>query len=208
MRGRCAGLLFLALALTCSGPAFAKRHTDFDAKAYAEAVAKAEAGDSGVDYLWLRKQASAHLDYAENNWEDWKKADGLADTRPDQALDMARVRMSGVWTDFMAHIVAQIALKKLGKQEDAEREGRIVGAIVSSIGGGHKGTSAADSFNAVSVAEEYRVLFLLHWKNERQSLVNQDGHSFDVFDVIDTKTQEKRQAWFNIDVFFGKELGL
>jgi len=196
------------MALTCSSPAFSKRQGDFDAKAYAAAVAKAEAGDPAVDYLWLRKQASAQLGYAEDNWADWEKADALIDTSPDQALAMARARISGVWTDFMAHIVAQLALEKLGKQEEAGREQRITAAIISSIAGGHKGTNAADSFNAVNVAEEYRLLFLLHWKFEGQSLVNKDGHSFDVFDVTDLKTGQKRQLWFNIDVFFGKEFGL
>jgi len=206
--GRFPGLLFIVVALTCSSPAFSKRQSDFDAKAYAAAVAKAEAEDPGVDYLWLRKQASAQLDYAEANWTDWKNADALVDTSPDQALAMARTRMSGMWTDFMAHIVAQLALEKLGRHDDAEREQRITHAIITSIAGGHKGTNAADSFNAVSVAEEYRILFLLHWKFEGQSLVNKDGHSFDVFDVTDTKTDQKRQVWFNIDVFFGKEFGL
>jgi len=208
MFGRFAALVFIALALTLSSPAFSKRQADFDPKAYAEAVAKAEAGDPGVDYLWLRKQASAQFDYAEANWTDWQSADSLVDTSPDQALGMARARLAGVWTDFMAHIVAQLALEKLGRHEDAEREHRITGAIISSIAGGHKGTSAADSFNAVNVAEEYRVLFLLHWKFEGQSLVNQDGHSFDVFDVTDMKTNQKRQVWFNIDIYFGKEFGL
>ena len=207
MFGRSA-LLFIAVALTCSSPAFSKRQADFDAKAYAAAVAKAEAGEPGVDYLWLRKQASAQLDYAEAKWADWKSADALIDTNPDKALSMARARLAGVWTDFMAHIVAQLALEKLGRHEDAEREHRIMGALMSSIAGGHKGTSAADSFNAVSVAEEYRVLFLLPWKIEGQSLINQDGHRFDVFDVTDMTTNQKRQVWFNIDVFFGKEFGL
>ncbi|MDB5674977.1 MAG: hypothetical protein JWM65_1959 [Sphingomonas bacterium] len=206
--GRFSAALLLPFALFCAGPGRAKGAADFDAKAYAVAVAKAEAGDPGVDYLWLRKQASAQLSYVENNWAEWQHADALVDTQPEEALRLARVRMSGVWTDFMAHIVAQLAYEKLGKPEDAAREKGAVGAIVRSIGGGHQGTSAADAFNAVSVAEEYRVLVLLRWKSEGQALISQDGHSFDVFDVTDARTNKKHKAWFNIDAYFGKEFGL
>jgi hypothetical protein len=195
------------LVLVLASPSFAKNR-DFDPKAYAAAVARAEAGDPGVDYLWLRKQAAAQLDYGEAPWDKWSKADALVDTKPKEAMRMARERLSSVWTDFMAHIVAQMALEKLGKNDESAREADIVSGIVRSISGGHMGTSKEDAMNAVSVAEEYRVLALLRWRAEGQSLVNELGHTFDVFDVIDQKTQQKRQAWFDIDVFFGKEFGI
>lgn len=200
--------LFVVAMVACSGPAIAKDRSDLDPNAFAAAIAKAELGDPSVDYLWLRKQVAARLAYVENNWSDWHRADALVDTDPNEALRLARLRISGVWTDFLPHIVMQLALEKLGKHDDAEREKSIVSAIVKSISGGHKGTAAADAFNAVSVAEEYRTLALLKWKSEQQSLVNQDGNVFDVLDVTNTKTNEKRQVWFNIDVFFGKEFGL
>lgn len=197
-------LLALAgLALLLATPAFPK--SNFDADAFAKEVAKAETGDPTVDYLWLRKQASAQLGYVEKNWEDWRQADQLVDTDPEKSLQMARARMAVMWTDFLPHIVAQLALDKLGKHEEADRERKISGSISRSIGGGHKGTSDTDAFNAVSVAEEYRTLSLLRWASEQQSLVHKNGHSFDVFDVVDLRTKEKRQAWFNIDAFYGKE---
>jgi len=116
--------------------------------------------------------------------------------------------MGGVWTDFLAHIIAQLAFEKLGKHEDSEREKDIVGGLARSISAGHKGTSASDAFVAVSVAEEYRSLFLLGWSSNGQSLVRQDGHVFDVFKVTDRKSGAAREVWFNIDLFFGKEFGL
>ena len=172
----------VGLALFCAVAGNSKAKSDFDANAYAAAVAKAEAGDTGVDYLWLRKQTAARLEYADNNWSDWHRADGLVDTDPNEALRLARLRILGVWTDFLPHIVAELALDKLGKHDEAERQKAIVSAIVRSISAGRKGTDEADAFNAVSVAEEYRVLALLHWKSNVQSLVSKDGHSFDVFD--------------------------
>jgi len=181
---------------------------DFDAKAYAAAIAKAEAGDPGVDYLWLRKQAAAQSAYFEPPWADRKQADALINTQPEVALRMAHERMAVVWTDFIAHIIAEMALEKLGKHTEAERETTIIKAITTSIGGGHKGTSATDDFNAVTIGEEYRMLSILQWKVERQSLVNQGGHAFDVMDVDDVPTHQKLKVWFDIDAHFGKELGL
>jgi hypothetical protein len=195
----------LAPLLLCTTPALANPARGFDAQAYAAAVARAQSGDPGVDYTWLRIQTSARLGYAETPWTAIDQASTLIDTQPDQALHLAQERMATVWTDFTAHIIAQMAYKKLGKTADAAREGAIAGAITRSIAGGHKGTTIDDAFNAVSVAEEYRVLFLLHLQSDHQSLVSQGGENFDVFDVKDLRNGELRKVWFNVDAFFGKE---
>ena len=199
-------LLALAGILACTNPAHAA--ADIDAKAYAAAIAKAEAGDTNVDYIGLRIQTAARLGYAEKPWAEFDKANSLIDAQPEQALQLATARIAQVWTDFTAHIVAQLALKKLGKDADAAHEGAIAGGITRSIASGHKGTVIDDAFNAVSVAEEARVLFLLHFKSDHQAMVAQGGEYFDVFDVIDTRDNVPRKVWFNIDAFYGKQLGL
>jgi len=194
--------LTLLPLLLLAGTAQAKPAPDFDATAYAAAVAKAASGDKSVDYTWLRIQTSARLGYAEKPWTDFDRASSLVEAAPDQALRMAQARATDVWTDFTAHIIAQLALKKLGRDADAAREGAIAGAITRSIAGGHKGTVVDDAFNAVSTVEEYRVLFLLHLRPDRQALVSQGGERFDVFD---TRSNEPRKVWFNIDAFYGKD---
>ncbi|WP_156428256.1 hypothetical protein [Novosphingobium sp. FSW06-99] len=197
-------LRLLPIALMLAGASPVRAATDFDPPAYAAAVARAEAGDQGVDYTWLRIQTAARLHFAEKPWADLDRASGLVDADPDQALQLARTRIAEDWTDFTAHIVAQLALKRLHRDADATREGAIAGAITRSIAGGHKGTVIDDAFNAVSIAEEARVLFLLHFRSDHQALVMQGGERFDVFDVFDTRTDEPRKVWFNIDAFYGK----
>ncbi len=198
--------LCVPVLLACSAPAFAAPGHGFDAKAYPAAIAKAEAGQPGVDYTWLRIQTSAKLGWVEPDWREIDRAGDLIDAHPDQALQLAQARMAQVWTDFTAHIVAQLALKKLGRDAEAARQGAIAAAITASIAGGHKGTVVDDAFNAASIAEEYRVLLLLHFKSDHQSLVMQGGERFDVFDVRDLRNDDTRKVWFNIDAFFGKEL--
>ena len=175
---------------------------------YAAALARSERGDTTVDYTWLRIQTAARNNFDEKSWVDMEKAMSLIDTDPGGALALAKARMDNVWTDFMAHIVAKIALKKLGRDADAAREETIATALTNSISAGHKGTTVDDAFNAVSRTEESRVLLLFQLKSDHQSMVVEGGENFDVYDEIDPRDHQPRKVWFNIDTFYEKLPGV
>ena len=111
------------------------------------------------------------------------------------------------WTELLPHLVARVALKKLGREDDANRETGVIHAIMDSIVDGRHGSSAEDAFNATTSGEEYPVLMLLGLKMQRQALVPKDGHTYDVMTATD-RNGGSHDIWFNIDFFFGREGGM
>jgi hypothetical protein len=204
-------VLLLALAVSCpqgtlAAPAAAP--AKFDAPAFAATVQRAQAGDAGVDYQWLRQQQAIRDSYIGGPWPDFSRVNTLLADKPAEALRVVQARIAQNWADLVPHMAAQIALDKLGRADEAAREKGIVIALARSIAGGHHGKDAIDAFNAVTTGEEYQMLMLMGLKPGGQQLINQDGHSFDVMDTTDRTSGEKHTVWFNIDFFFGKEGGL
>lgn len=180
----------------------------FDPAAYAAASARARSGEAPApDYRWLRQQRANRDLYVESHWAEFKTVDGLIATDPARALDMARARMVENWTELWPHLVARVALTKLGREDDARKETAVIHAIMNSVIDGKRGTSAQDAFNATTSGEEYPVLMLLGLKMQRQALVPKEGHTFDVMTATD-RDGASHDIWFNIDFFFGREGGI
>ncbi len=180
----------------------------FDKAAYAAASARARTGEAPPpDYLWLRQQRAARDSFIEGHWDAFKEADSLIDSNPARALDLARARMADNWTELMPHLVARIALRKLGRDDEAAKENDAVRGILESVTAGKHGTSDTDAFNAVTSGEEYPVLMLMGIRMNRQALVPKDGHTFDVMTGTD-RDGKSHEIWFNIDFFFGREGGI
>lgn len=65
------------------------------------------------------------------------------------------------------------------------------------------GKSARTAFKVGSIAEEYQLLRALGLRLETQSLVTQDK-PYDRMAVIDIRTGERRDVWFDVSSFFFK----
>jgi hypothetical protein len=67
------------------------------------------------------------------------------------------------------------------------------------------GRDAANAIEVDSVAQEYAILRRLGLKPELQSLMMIGGHPYDMIRVADPRTGKKRDVWFDIQSFFGKD---
>jgi hypothetical protein len=67
------------------------------------------------------------------------------------------------------------------------------------------GRDAASAIKVNSVAEEYAILRRLGLKPAMQSLMMIENHPYDMIRVVDTRTRQKREMWFDIQSFFGKD---
>lgn len=191
-------------ALSLFAHAAEAKDNDFDRAAYSEAVGKAKSGDLTVDFRWLRQQNA--LGSASDNWnEEPQAAEALADA-PETALKLAQTRIEANFLDLYAHAVADSALDKLGRTQEAQAEHALILAILSTVTDGKDGRSQEQAWNAVSVGEEYVALSLLGFRPGSQALVDEDGHTFDVMTVTDLETGDEVAIWFNVDFFFSKGL--
>jgi hypothetical protein len=97
------------------------------------------------------------------------------------------------------HVLAMMVLRKMGKDESADKERTIVSAIVASILDSGDGKSAKTAWFTVDPSEEYFVInVVLGLQPKGQALVQQDGHAFDKMTVVDDKGTELT-LWFNTD---------
>lgn len=63
------------------------------------------------------------------------------------------------------------------------------------------GLSAKDALFVMSTSDEYAILNYLEMGNSSQSLINEDGHSYDRLEAVNA-AEEKTSYYFNIDIPF------
>jgi Domain of unknown function (DUF4919) len=98
------------------------------------------------------------------------------------------------------HLLAMIALKKLGRDQDAAFEHKVVEAYLQSITSSGDGRSSETAYFVVSEDEEYFFINIVMGVGlpESQSLVQRNGHSFDLLKIKD-KDGSVQEIWFNVD---------
>jgi hypothetical protein len=98
------------------------------------------------------------------------------------------------------HLLALVVFQKLGKQEDATFQHKVVEAYLNSILASGDGKSSKTAFFVVDEGEEYFYLNIVLGIGlpTSQSLVSVDGHSFDMLKVKDNDGKD-REIWFNVD---------
>jgi hypothetical protein len=66
------------------------------------------------------------------------------------------------------------------------------------------GKTAETAYQVKSVAEEYQVIRALGLAPQEQALILKDDKAYDLMTVVDPKTGNKVELWFDISSFFGK----
>ena len=102
------------------------------------------------------------------------------------------------------HLLAMIALRKLGREQDAAFEHKVVEAYLQSITASGDGKSSDTAYFVVDEGEEYFFINIVMGVGlpESQALVNRNGHSFDLL-KIKNKDGIEQEIWFNVDTSMG-----
>lgn len=165
-------------------------------------LSKLREGDFSVDLKALRRE------HGSTQWEEAKNQFAKLETAPDEALSAARKQLDEDWLTPEAHLVAEIALSRLSRKDEAAKHHVFLLAWLRSVTGDRDGLTAATAWNATSVNEEYFALMPMGRQAEGQSLVNSKDGVFDVMHTTDRKSGAKGDIWFDISSFYGKEFGL
>ena len=195
-------LVGCGLALCCWMNVHAQLDDPGVAKQKYEAYkARVADGDLAVD--WRAFRLSAVVGGVDGGF-DWRpvRDQVIADVHAGKG-DKALVEANSIIDHNMAnpegHVLAMVALQKLGRDVDAGRERAIVDKIVDSIMSSGDGTSAKTAWFTVDPSEEYFVIgVVLGAQPKKQALVSHDGHAYDEMTVVDDKGAE-RVVWFNTD---------
>lgn len=116
------------------------------------------------------------------------------------ALKNANEIMNHNMAEPEGHLLAMMALQKLGRNQDAAFEHKVVEAYLQSIMASGDGKSADTAYFVVDEGEEYFFLNIVMDVGlpSSQSLVNKNGHSFDLLKIKD-KDGKEQELWFNVD---------
>ena len=177
-----------------------------EAAKYQDLVARAEAGDVSLDYTALR------LSYA------------LSDSYDPYALQTADL-FNAAWNAFQAkdcatamaktlallkinyvsipmHFVRADCLAQSGDKPGSDRETAVARGLARSLLASGDGKSIATAYVVVTLSEEVFVLSDLGFSKEKQSLLKDGDHFYDLLEGRDAKTGESRSAFFNVDALF------
>jgi hypothetical protein len=194
------------LALVALHPAVAAPFAVSDQPSeYATLLASLKAGNTGIDYARLRLsyvdspeyKAAKDTSKAEKAmFEELNKKDYPA------ALKDAEAVLESNYVNIDAHYVALVANKEMGAMDKAEFHRAVFRGLINSISNSGDGKSLATAWVVINVHEEYVMLRVLGFRPSQQSLVNQDGHSYDVMKVKNAQDGTEQTFYFNVDIPF------
>jgi len=172
---------------------------------YATLLAALKAGNTNVDYTRLRLSYMDSPEYKQSKdvsgaeksmMEELNKKDFSA------ALKDAEKVLDSEYVNIDAHYVALAANREMGATEKAEFHRTVFRGLIDSIRNSGDGKSADKAWVVISVHEEYVLLRVLGFKPSEQSLLQKDGHSFDVMKVKNVDDGTDQTFYFNVDIPF------
>jgi hypothetical protein len=172
---------------------------------YAKLVEKARNGDADTNYTALRLsyvQSDGYDPYStrtrllfEDTWQELNAKDcagAIAKSNELLRIDFTRI---------VIHALRSDCFDQLGETANASRELAIGRGLAASLLSSGDGKSPSSPYIVVTLNEEGFVLRELGVKQERQSLVNDSGHEYDLISGTDKAGQET-SVYFEVSNLF------
>jgi hypothetical protein len=172
---------------------------------YEHLVAKAENGDTDIDYTQLRlayTQTKQYDPYSANTQKLYEESWAAL-----QAKDCVTVlAKSGAllkldYTRIPIHVMRETCFKQQGDMARADRELAVAKGLALSLLASGDGKSTATAIKLVTLNEESFVLKHYGLAEDRQALVNQDGKQYDLIEGLD-KNGQKIGVYFDVSLLF------
>jgi hypothetical protein len=177
---------------------------------YATLLAKVKAGDFAIDFQRLRfsymesperKTAKDTSDEKKQMWQAFNAKDYK------KAIENAETVIAQEFVDMDGHYVQAASYRELQDVEKAELQRKIFIGLLDSIRNSGNGKSLDSAYVVINTHEEYVILGVMGLRPHKQSLVQKDGHSYDVLEAVDQKTKQSVTLYFNVDIPFKHYLG-
>ncbi len=192
----------LAACLLCVfvAPVFGLDSAKVAQAKYDSLKTKIQSGDINIDWRDIRLDAVVANVDGDYDWHQSNSEGVAAFNAGDYAktLQKAQEIIQHNIANGDGHYLAMVALKHLGKPDEAAKEKLIIDKIQQSIMSSGDGKTADTAYFTVSTSEEYFVLRLVGLRPKSQSPVKNGAHSFDQMTVVD-KDGKEFTLWFNTD---------
>jgi hypothetical protein len=191
-----AALLFLCISSSCFAMTKSEAKTIYDVD-----TKKVRSGDLIFDWKEFRL-ASVQGGTSYFDWHPVRAKFMAAMDKGDikAALKSANEIMDHNMAEPEGHLLALVAFQKLGQTDDASFQHKVVHAYLHSILESGDGKSSQTAFFVVDEGEEYFYLNIVLGIGlpSKQSLIERDGHSYDMLNIKD-KDGKDQEVWFNVD---------
>lgn len=166
-----------------------------------------KAGKTDIDFKALRHAYTKTSDYNPRGIdprERGKIADLIRNKKFQDAVTAAENILKTNYVDMSAHMYASMAYAELKNDEKAGYHENVYVGLINSIVDGVKGSDAKDSFEIISMAEEFSVLLALEYRRRGQTISEENGKRYGIVTAIDPQTNGEVKLYFNIDSFASK----
>ena len=178
---------------------------------YETLLAKVLTGDLTIDFAAFRMAYTRSKDYvfpgtflSRRDVFDFE-ALILKEKNYTKALKIAEKALAKNFADINAHFIAGLAFMVTGN-EKALYHRTLFKKLLESIENSGSGKTLETAYVVISVQEEYALLDNQGYEVESQALIRQENHWYDLLSVINQRTKEKAEFYFQIDVlFFGDD---
>jgi hypothetical protein len=170
---------------------------------YISIVDSAMTNPISIDYETLRMTFACTKDFKPYGDDQYLKKikELLENNEYEVATEVVKEVITELFYDPLFHFYAYVAWNQSGNEELSDIHSYYYVKLLESILKGGDGKSPRTAFHVISVAEEYRVMEYLEVELNTQSLINVDGHTFDLMEVKDS-IGTKSEIYFNIDIPF------
>ena len=175
---------------------------DSPKRSFAALLERAKKSDATLDFKELRMAYTETADYSPygGERETRKKMFASLNAREfDAAVESAEKILAKNYVEINAHFVAYVAHRESGRAEKATFHKFMFDGLVKSITGSGDGKTAETAYVVITTDEEYTLFNILGLRPAGQSLITQNGHSFDRMTATNPKTNETVVYFFNID---------
>jgi hypothetical protein len=203
MRNRRWIVVLIALALCF---AFLPGKAALCADDYPALLAKVKDFDKTVDFKALRVAYTRTPDYnpyGRDNKMDDAMGKALEAGKFEEAIKIAQTILEKNYVHIFAHFVSRIAYRESGDQKKFEYHHFVTNGLIQSILRSGTGLDPEGAFLVISTDEEYMILDVLGLKSRMQSTLKVADQTYDKLSVVDRKTGEAREMFFNVTIPFG-----
>jgi hypothetical protein len=212
-------ILCLILSFACSSTkdsqntGLKKSEISTNGKSYPNLVSSAIVNPEKAAYNEIRMSYTKTSEYSPYRSpaviEDMIKL--LNANKNEEVIKLTKANIQNYFAELDFHYYAIAAYKNLKNENGYNWHRYVLNRLIDSIYDSGDGKSPKTAFVVIAVREEYSFMGLTGTENGSQSLIQQDGHSYDMFEVTKSETYKGKKIYFNIDIPFGalsKELRL
>ncbi|HKG59414.1 MAG TPA: DUF4919 domain-containing protein [Pyrinomonadaceae bacterium] len=201
MRVISAFLVLLSIVLTVSAQTTQDTPKPPEKTKYDVLLERVKQKDPAVNFTELR-----HAFYESPNYDPYSAMTtyrplnaALGQKNYEEVLKIAESVLAKNFVEVNAHMAAQIAYQETGNTERAQFHKFMADGLLNSIKSSVEGKSPKTAFEVISINEEYGLIRSLKLRPIGQSLVMDNGHSYDAMKVIDPQTNQESTLYFLID---------